>query len=95
MKKIIALLFIGGSVLMAADGAALAKKCVACHGMNFEKAPLGRKNHIAKGNTKEDLIKKIKYYQNPKEADEMVMKAQVKNLSDAEIEALAEYIANK
>ena len=80
---------------MASDGAVLAKKCAKCHGINFEKAPLGRKNHIAKGNTKEQAITKIKYYQHPEEADEMVMQAQVKNLNEAQIEALAQYISTR
>lgn len=95
MKKWLILLFIGSSALMASDGAILAKKCISCHGMNFEKAPLGRSHHIVKGDTKEELIKKIKYYQHPDEADEMVMKIQVQNLSDDDIESLAEYISTR
>lgn len=78
---------------MASNGAALAKKCVACHGAKFDKAPLGRKHHIVKGDSKEEIIKKLTYYQNPKEADEKVMQTQVKDLSKADIKALAEYIS--
>lgn len=80
---------------MASDGAILAKRCAACHGVNFEKAPLGRENHIAKGNSKEQAIRKIKYYQHAKDADELIMKAQVKNLTPSQINALAEYISTR
>lgn len=95
MKKWLVLLLIGSSAVMASDGAILAKKCVSCHGVNFEKAPLGRSSHIAKGDSKEELIKKIKYYQHPDEADEKIMQQQVKDLTDSDIKALAEYISTR
>lgn len=94
MKKV--LLFatmLATTYLFAADGATLTSTCVGCHGVNFSKAPLGRTNHIIKG-SKDRIAKRIKYYQNPEESDEMVMKAQVVKFSDAQINTVAAYIFN-
>ena len=44
--------------------------------------------------SKARMVKMMKYYQNPKESDEMVMKPYVVKLSDAQIDTLAEYILN-
>jgi len=94
MKKIIlgTLLSLGAVSLMASNPAQLAQRCIGCHGANFAKAPLGRSNHVIKGDSYEKIVKMIKYYQHPKEADEMVMKTQVQNLSDKDIKSLAKYI---
>jgi len=96
MKKIsIALLVVAATSLMAADGATLTKNCIGCHGVNFEKPPLGRTDHIAINNSFKDLVKKIKYFQNPEDSDEMVMKPYVSKLSDEEINTIAKYIFSK
>jgi len=92
MKKV--LLFavvLATTSLFAADGAALTKTCVACHGVNFTKPPQGNTHHIIK-DSKARIVKMIKYYQHPKEADEMVMKAPVENLTDAQINTIADWI---
>lgn len=96
MKKIIlgTLLSLGAISLMASNPAQLAGKCKACHGADFGKAPFGRADHIIKGDSYAKIVKMIKYYQHPKESDEMVMKAQVQNLSDTDIKSLAKYIVD-
>ena len=68
---------------------------MACHGANFDKAPLVRKHHIIKGDSQKKIADMIKYYQHPKETDEKVMQVQVKDLNDADIKALAKYIYKK
>ena len=42
MKKIALALLVASVSLMAADGAAAFKKCVACHGAHAEKKALGK-----------------------------------------------------
>ncbi len=92
MKKIVlAALMVAGTYLVASEGANLTKNCAACHGINFTKAPLGRKHHIVR-DSKARMIKMMKYYQHPKDPDEMVMKPQVANLTDAQISTIADYI---
>ena len=83
------------SSLMASSGEQLSKKCKACHGVDFKKAPFNRSSHILKKdeNTYKVLIQKIKYFQNPEEQDEMVMKYQVEKLTDDEIKQIAKYIS--
>ena len=81
--------------LMAADGAALYKKCAGCHGMHGEKKALGKSAPI-KGWSKEKLVEALKGYKaGTRNVYGMgaLMKSQVANLSDADIEALAEYIS--
>ena len=77
-----------------ADGAALFTKCAGCHGAKGEKHALGKSNIIA-GQSKADLVKKIKGYQDGSYGGAMkgLMVSQVKGLNDAQIEALADYIS--
>ncbi len=92
MRKVLLLVvIIATTYLMASEGATLTRKCVGCHGVDFTKAPLGRKHHIIK-DSKARIVSMMKYYQNPKDEDEMVMKSQVKNLTDAQINTIADYI---
>lgn len=92
MRKVLLLVVvIATTYLMASEGATLTRGCVACHGADFTKAPLGRKHHIIK-DSKARIVSMMKYYQNPKEEDEMVMKGQVKNLTDTQISTVADYI---
>ena len=94
MKKIlVATLMLAGTYLLASQGANLTKSCAGCHGANFTTAPLGRKHHIVR-DSKARMVKMMKYYQHPKESDEMVMKPYVTNLSDTQINTIAEYILN-
>ena len=48
MKKLVLACLLAGTTLMAADGAALYKKCASCHGQAGEKPALG-KSKVIKG----------------------------------------------
>ena len=69
--------------------------CAVCHGQNGEKAALG-KSQIIKGWDKEKVIAALNGYKDGSYGGVMkgVMKSQVINKTDAEIEALAEFISN-
>ena len=96
MKKIIlgTLFSLGAISLMASNGAQLAQKCKACHGVNFNKSALGHSDDISRFSQRE-LISELKEYKNENENDKyfQTMKAQVKNLSINDINAIAKYIA--
>ena len=94
MKKIIITLMVLGSMAMASDGAALYKKCVACHGANGEKVALGKSLVINKM-TKDDLASALNGYKDGSYGKSMkaLMKGQVAKLDSSDIDALAEYIA--
>ena len=95
MKKIsLALLFVGATSFLMADGAALYKKCAGCHGAKGEKKALG-KSAVIGGVDKAKLIEDLKGYK----AGTLnlhgmggLMKGQVASFSDADIEAVAAYI---
>lgn len=95
MKKVIlSLLFAGASTfLLAADGAALYKKCAACHGAKAEKKALGKSKVIA-GQPAADGVKALKGYKAGTYGGAMkgLMKGQVASMSDADIEAVSKYI---
>ena len=95
MKKIsmIALMLSATTALMAADGAALYKKCAGCHGANAEKKALG-KSKIIKGQPAADTIAQLKGYKDGTYGGAMkgLMKGQVATYSDADIEAVSKYI---
>ena len=76
------------------DVTSLYTKCAGCHGMKGEKHALGKSNIIA-GQSKEDLVKKIKGYQDGSYGGAMkvLMVGQVKDLSAEQIEALADHIS--
>jgi len=85
------------SAAAAVDGAKLfASKCASCHGVHGERKALGKSAVIA-GMPKEEVLQKLKGY---KEGTlnlygmGPLMKGQVASLSDAELEALAEYISS-
>ena len=83
--------------LMAADGAALYKKCAGCHGLHGEKKALG-KSAVIKGWPKEKTIEALKGYKaGTRNVHGMggLMKGQVASLSDADIEAIAEYLSKQ
>jgi cytochrome c-type protein NapB len=67
--------------------------CTGCHGANFEKKALGV-SKIVKDMSKEEIIKALKGYKNGTYGGPMksVMIGQVKNLSDADIEEIANLI---
>jgi len=70
-------------------------KCAGCHGKDGKMKALGKSAVIA-GQSKADLIKKMKEYQSGKRnvaGMGGLMKGQVVGLNDADIDAIATYIA--
>ncbi len=94
MKKIVLSVLIAGTTLMAADGAALFKKCAACHGQKGEKKALNKSQVIA-GWDAAKTAAAIKGYKDGSYGGPMkgLMKGQVAALSDADVTALSAYIA--
>ena len=95
MKKIALAMLFAGMSLMAADGKALAGKCAACHGANFEKVALG-KSAVVKGQAAAAIETSLKGYKAGtlnKNGMGALMKGQVATMSDADMKALASYIA--
>lgn len=88
------LLSLGFVSVSAEDGAALYKKCAACHGVSGEKAALG-KSKIIKDMSAAEIITALKGYKDGSygAASKAIMKGQVATLNDAQISALAAHIA--
>jgi len=78
-----------------ADGAKLFKACSSCHGANAEKKALG-KSKVIQGWSEDKTVAALKGYKDGSYGGAMkgVMKGQVSKLSDADIDALAKYIAS-
>ncbi|MBN2964118.1 c-type cytochrome [Sulfurospirillum sp. T05] len=76
-----------------ADAQGKYKSCIACHGAEGEKKALNR-SLIIKEMSRADFIASMKGYQDGTYGGPMkaMMAGQVKNLTDADIEALADYI---
>ena len=94
MKKLFYGLMIAFTTsLFAADGASLYKTCVACHGAKAEKSALNKSQIIA-GWSSENTIAALNGYKNGTYGGAMksTMSAQMKNLDEASIIALAKYI---
>lgn len=92
MKKLVLLT----SILACAAFANPYAKCVTCHGANGEKVALG-KSKVIKDMSKADFTAAMKGYQDgsyggPTKA---LMTAQVKGLSDGDIEAMANQLGLK
>nr|WP_232817664.1 c-type cytochrome [Helicobacter burdigaliensis] len=84
---------------MAADGAAIFKKCIACHGANGERVAPGSVGGITIGGMAKDrIMEQLKGYR-AGTADnggaKAIMYANMKNwkLTDDDIEAVADYIS--
>ncbi|RLA73061.1 MAG: cytochrome c [Epsilonproteobacteria bacterium] len=95
MKKIVLTLLVASVGLMAADGAALYKKCAACHGAKGEKAALG-KSAVIGGVDAATIAADLKGYKagtTNKKGMGALMKGQVAAYDDAQIEAVSAYIA--
>ncbi|HFU74237.1 MAG TPA: c-type cytochrome [Helicobacteraceae bacterium] len=95
MKKIALTLLVASVSLMAADGAALYKKCAACHGAKAEKKALG-KSGIINTLSAAEIETELKGYKAGtlnKKGMGALMKGQVASYSDADIAAVAAYIA--
>ena len=96
MKKLAVLTLAAATAvtLMAADGAALYKKCAGCHGAHGEKKALG-KSAVIKDMTKAEILKALEEYKAGKRNVHGMgglMKGQVANLSEADMKAIADYI---
>jgi len=92
-KTILTLAVLSTASLMAADGSALFQKCAACHGIKAEKKALGRSD-VIQGWSESKIIGELKEFRDEKvDADEMVMKAQVKDFTDKDIQSVAKYIS--
>jgi cytochrome c553 len=70
-------------------------KCAGCHGQTAEKQALG-KSQIIKGWSKDQIVSALKGYKEGTYGGAMkgVMKSQVLNLSDEDIDALGSYISS-
>jgi cytochrome c553 len=80
---------------LAADGAALYKKCAGCHGAKGEKKALGKSAVITGQDAAktEEALKGYKAGTLNTHGMGGLMKGQVASYSDADIKAVAEYIA--
>lgn len=70
-------------------------KCVGCHGANGEKAALG-KSAALQGQSKEDIKSKLMGYKNGTlnvAGMGGLMKGQVANMSEEDIDSVSEYIS--
>ncbi|WP_307190061.1 c-type cytochrome [Arcobacter sp. LA11] len=79
----------------AAKGKGLYLKCAGCHGQNGEKAALG-KSKVIKGWEASKTVAALKGYKDGSYGGPMkgVMKSQVANLSDEEVDALGAFISS-
>jgi len=95
MKKTILTLTLVSTMMMAADGAALYKKCAGCHGVQGEKKALG-KSKVINAMNKADLVTALKGYKDGSYGASMkaLMKGQVAALSDQDVDVLAEHITS-
>ena len=84
------------SILAAADGVALYKKCASCHGAVGEKHALN-KSKIINEMSKEEIATALKGYKDGSYGGPMkaLMKGQVAAYDDTQIETVAEFIAKK
>ena len=95
MKKIALTLLVASVSLMAADGAALYKKCAACHGAKAEKKALGKSEIIDTWDAKkiEEALNGYKAGTRNIHGMGALMKGQVAPYSEEDIEAVSKYIA--
>ena len=91
------LLILGITTLLgAADGAALFKKCASCHGASGEKHALN-KSRIINEMGKEEIAAALKGYKAGTYGGAMkaLMKGQIAAYSDEDIDTVAAFIASK
>ena len=93
MKKTIITLTVAAFASTSAFAVSTAA-CAGCHGQNFEKKAMNV-SKIVKDLSKEEIVAALKGYKDGTFGGSMktVMDGQVKNLSDADIEAIADQIA--
>jgi len=94
MQKILITTLILFQASIFADANVTYKACVGCHGVNGEKAALG-KSKIIKDMSKDDFIIAMKGYKDGSYGGPLkaMMKAQSMRLNDADIKEIAEKIA--
>ena len=100
MKRLVAVVMLAGGIAFAADGEAIFKKkgCTSCHQPNADTVgPSLKKIAQAYAGKKDQLVKYLKGQApaivDPAKAAMMTAQlATIKGLSDAELEALADYI---
>ena len=94
MKNVILTLMIASTMMLAADGADLYKKCAGCHGANGEKVALG-KSKVIQNLTQEQLKASLTGYKDGSYGGSMksLMKGQVAALNAEQIDSLSAYIA--
>lgn len=92
MRKIWKLMTIGTLMLTTASGTSIAI-CKGCHGQQWEKSAMG-KGKVLKNMSKAEIIKALKGYKDGSYGGAMkgLMNAQVKSLSEADIEKIVEKI---
>lgn len=94
MKTLLAIL--GLTVMLsAADGSTLYQKCSACHGLKGEKQALGKSQVIAgwKADKTLEALKGYKVGTRNTKGMGALMKGQLASMNDADMKALADYIA--
>jgi len=91
MKKLLLVTLFAGSLF--ASGADVYKACAGCHGAKAEKVALGKSKVLA-SLSKDEIISNMKGYRAGTFGGQMkvLMVNQAKNLSDADITAVADYI---
>ena len=95
MKTLLLILGIS-TLLTAADGEALFKKCASCHGANGEKHALN-KSRVINQMSKEEIAAALKGYKDGSYGGAMkaLMKGQIAAYSDEQIDTVAAFIAAK
>ncbi|MDA3946573.1 MAG: c-type cytochrome [Helicobacteraceae bacterium] len=95
MKTLLLILGIT-SILAAADGATLYKKCASCHGSAGEKHALN-KSKIINELSKDEIITALKGYKDGTYGGAMkaLMKGQIATYDNTQIETVAAFIAAK
>lgn len=98
MKKLALFALVGvASLCFSADAPAAFNKCKICHGPDALKVAPGQKTGAIAGLPKAKLLEDLKGYKAgvaDNGGNKAIMYAQMKNVSDADIEALAEYISS-
>lgn len=94
MKKLLIATLFAGASLLAADGATLYKKCAGCHGAAAEKSALN-KSQIIQGWDAAKIAESLKGYKAGTYGGPMkgLMKGQIATYSDADIQAVSDYIS--
>ena len=90
MKRLVKTIALGALLATSGAYAASIAVCAGCHGQNFELAAMG-KSKIVKDMSLKEILHALKGYKNNTYGDSLqgMMKVQVRELKDSEIEAMA------